>query len=243
GIEEDDETSGPDGLPGPKPGFTAQMRLQRDFLAQFARPEPPPSTQRSAVLREAAAGLPVDAAEVLLLRPGPGPATPWASAGLPASLACVAATLRLFARLMPGSVPESACDDFCRAAAKTAVTRSPELMELAGRCGLRAQALASPVEALQDMVKNNLCTCCVLLESYVGVQEDPATGEEMEDEVGFHCLLVVGGDLLGPTYVTFDPWGCRAGEVSFVSDHAMNSSSPIGFVQLMAPFDAGCGSA
>ena len=31
------------------------------------------------------------------------------------------------------------------------------------------------------------------------------TGEETEQEVGAHCIMVVGGNLLGPSYVAFDP--------------------------------------
>ncbi|CAE7364212.1 unnamed protein product, partial [Symbiodinium necroappetens] len=97
-------------------------------------------------------------------------------------------------------------------------------------CSARAS-----IEGEKDMVKNRMTACCVLLESYVGVIEDEHTGEELEEEVGSHCVLVVGGDLLGPNYVTFDPWGLRGGEVSLWQSHSMAAASPLGWVQLSLP--------
>ena len=182
-------------------------------------------------LPEAAAGLPLEAAEVLLLQPGPGPARPWC--GRSAAVACLAATQRLFARLLPGKVSEGACDEVCQLPSEGAELGTAQFMELAQRCGLAAEKVCSPVEVLDEMLKSRLSACCVLLESYVGVLEE--AGEEVEQDVGFHCLLIVGGDLLGPTYVTFDPWGPAAGEVSLWQDHALKSAKPVGYVQLTVP--------
>ena len=42
--------------------------MYRDFLAQFMRPEPPKGTTSGSCLPEAAAGLPLDAAQFLVLR-------------------------------------------------------------------------------------------------------------------------------------------------------------------------------
>ena len=33
-------------------------------------------------------------------------------------------------------------------------------------------------------------------------------------QVGAHCVMIVGGDLSGPSFVVFDPWGSQGGEVS-----------------------------
>ena len=173
----------------------------------------------------------MEAAEVLLLQPGPGPARPWC--GRSAAVACLAATQRLFARLLPGQVSEGACDEVCQLPSEGAELGTAQFMELAQRCGLAAEKVCSPVEVLDEMLKSRLSACCVLLESYVGVLEE--AGEEVEQDVGFHCLLIVGGDLLGPTYVTFDPWGPAAGEVSLWQDHALKSAKPVGYVQLTVP--------
>lgn len=69
---------------------------------------------------------------LLPVRPGPGPSTPWRA--LPASTACLAATLRLFARLVPKqSVPlvaGDACEELCRRDVGALGAASPEaLME------------------------------------------------------------------------------------------------------------------
>eukprot|EP00438_Fugacium_kawagutii_P026900 Skav209546 [mRNA] locus=scaffold2497:166208:166981:+ [translate_table: standard] len=206
-----------------KGGFSEQMKMQRDFLAQFMKPE---ISSNPTILPEAAAGLPLEAAQVLLLQAGPGPARPWQ--GRPAAVACLAAAHRLFARLLPGKVAETSCDDVCQAAGD--IWTATQLIEVAQKSGLAARSVTSPVEVLDQMLKSRLSACCVLLDSYVGVLEE--SGEEVEQEVGTHCLLVVGGDLLGPTYVTFDPWGPSLGEVSLWQEHAVRSAGPVGFVQL-----------
>mmetsp|Transcript_10909 Transcript_10909/g.19450 ORF Transcript_10909/g.19450 Transcript_10909/m.19450 type:complete len:272 (+) Transcript_10909:48-863(+) len=228
----DPDGPAPDGLPQNfKGGFSEQMRLQRDFLAQFMRHSPAPEkTQRSSAPKEAAAGLPVEAAQFLLLSPGPGPATPWM--GLPPHVACLAATLRLFARLLPGRVSETACDDLCRNFKASGLCASEELLEMVGSWGFDAKPVASAVEPLEAMVKGQPTTCCVFLESYVGVLEDPETHEEMEQEVGNHCVMIVGGDLLGPNYVTFDPWGPTGGEVAMWPDHVVKTAAAVAWVQL-----------
>eukprot|EP00931_Biecheleriopsis_adriatica_P051609 TRINITY_DN29959_c0_g1_i1.p1 TRINITY_DN29959_c0_g1~~TRINITY_DN29959_c0_g1_i1.p1 ORF type:complete len:274 (+),score=59.85 TRINITY_DN29959_c0_g1_i1:24-845(+) len=231
------DAPGPDGLPRNfKGGFSAQMQMQRDFLAGFMRPDMQTAglggAKSSTAPKEAAAGLPVEPAQVLLLSPGPGPATPWS--GLPAHVACVAATLRLFARLLPGRVSETACDELCKSHGVSAETSDAQeqILSLAQTWGLEAKLVASAVEPLEGMVRNRPATCCVILEDYVGVLEDPETREEAEQEVGKHCVLIVGGDLLGPTYVTFDPWGAASGEVSHWPDHAAKSASPVAWVEL-----------
>merc|ERR1712154_384746 len=98
--------------------------------------------------------------------------------------------------------------------------------------GLTARRVPTAEESLKAMVQNRPAACCIFLEAYVGVLEYPETGEELEQEVGNHCLLVVGGDLLGPNYVTFDPFGMRGGEVCFWSAHNVKSAAPTAFVEL-----------
>eukprot|EP00913_Durusdinium_trenchii_P027812 g26078.t2 len=170
------------------PGITfAQGENEQHIRLDFfdgQRP-PPKGTTSGSCLPEAAAGLPLDAAQFLVLRPGPGPSTPWRA--LPASTACLAATLRLFARLVPKqSVPlvaGDACEELCRRDVGALGAASPEaLMELAERNGLASNMVASPVESLEEMLKNRLAACCVWLDSYVGVLEDPSSGEELEEE-------------------------------------------------------------
>lgn len=41
-------------------------------------------------------------------------------------------------------------------------------------------------------------------------------------------VLIIGGDLLGPSYVTFDPWGPSAGEVS-VWPETLSRDEVVGF--------------
>lgn len=241
-LEDAEPALGPDGLPENfKGGFSPQMRMQKDFLAGFTRQwQEPPNSKSSAASAppEAAAGLPVESAQVLVLSPGPGPPTPWS--GLPSHAACLAATLRLFARLLRNQVSETACDDFCNAfrqkSLETACTSSlssqEELLELADAWGFEARPVPSAIETLDGMVLHRPATCCIFLDAYVGVLEDPDTGEEVEQEVGSHCILILGGDLFGPTYVIFDPWGPACGEVSLWPDHAVKSASPAAWIEL-----------
>ena len=259
-LEDAEAALGPDGLPVDfKGGFSAQMRMQRDFLAGFTRQwQEPPNCKSSAASapREAAAGLPVEAAQVLVLSQGPGPPTPWS--GLPSHAACLAATLRLFAELLRNQVKETACDEFCNRfrqksfetactsqreeLCQAAVDRKPPspfspssqeaLLELADTWGFEARPVPSAIETLDGMVLHRPATCCIFLDAYVGVLEDPDTGEEVEQEVGSHCILILGGDLLGPTYVIFDPWGPSCGEVSLWPHHAVQSASPAAWIEL-----------
>jgi len=229
---DDPDALGPDGLPQSfKGGFSEQMKTQRDFLAQFMRHSPGKKEQTSAP-KEAAAGLPVDAAQFLLLSPGPGPATPWM--GLPSHVACLAATLRLFARLLPGRVSETACDELCSnfKADLQLGSDSEQLLEMVGSWGFEAKPVISALEPMQAMVKGRPTACCVFFDAYVGVLEDPETHQESEQEVGSHCAMIVGGDLLGPNYVVFDPWGPAGGEVTTWPDHVLKTSSAVAFVQL-----------
>ncbi|CAE8629610.1 unnamed protein product [Polarella glacialis] len=218
------------------------MRTQKDYLMQFMRPGGPSSSSKASnAPPEASAGLPPEAARVLLLSPGPGPSTPWC--GLPAEYACLAATLRLFTRLgCAEQVDETACDRLCSTLAGDPIRggaegvdrsqRESSFLELAAAWGLDARPVASAIEPLEAMVKGRPTTCCIFLDAYVGVLEDPETGEESEQEVGSRCVLIIGGDLLGPTFVAFDPWGTAGGEVSLWPDHAAQAASPLSWVVL-----------
>ncbi|CAE7453379.1 unnamed protein product [Symbiodinium necroappetens] len=154
-VEVEADHGGPDGLPCDfKGGFNAQMLMQRDFLAQFLVPEQPHAAKSPNAPREAAAGLPVEAAKVLMLGPGPG-RVPWL--GLPAGVACVAATLQLFSRLLPGSVAEGMCDELCKQA--TADPSMPvELDALATRVGLVSCPVPSAVPSLQGGCGESMLT-------------------------------------------------------------------------------------
>jgi len=85
------------------------------------------------------------------------------------------------------------------------------------------------------MVQGRPVACCGLLEDYVGVLDDPETGEEMEEQVGTHCVLILGGDLLGPSYVVFDPWGIGGGQVAYWSGHDVGKAGPAAWIQLAPP--------
>mmetsp|Transcript_159574 Transcript_159574/g.488318 ORF Transcript_159574/g.488318 Transcript_159574/m.488318 type:complete len:275 (-) Transcript_159574:50-874(-) len=227
--------------------FMGQLRLQSSYLEQFLRPPAPVSD--SAASRgppELAAGLPLEAARALVFL-GPQPAgPPWQ--GLPAPLACVAAALRLFSRLMPGRIPDDACEGLCArlaaaAAAGEVAATEAALVEAAASGGLAAEPVAEPRECLEAMVRGRPSACCALLEGYVGVLEDAETGEELEKEVGSHCVLIVGGDLSGPSYVVFDPWGLNGGEAAYWSAHDTKAAAPAAWIQLSpaAPAAASAG--
>lgn len=235
-----DGTGAPLGQEGFGPG---RLSAQRAFLEQFLQPPPPPKAP-AADERGLAAGLPIEAARAVLLPcpgpelglgPGPGPC------GAAAACACLAAALRLFALLVPGLVEEGACNALLGAAlAGEAVPRpaaapGEALLELAAKWGLQARPVASALESLEVMTAGRPAACCIALEAYVGVLEDPETGEEAEQEVGSHCALVVGGDVLGPNYVVFDPWRPGGGEVAFWSAHNLASNAPVAFIQITPP--------
>lgn len=219
-----------------------QLSQQRAFIEQVMKPGAPGGGQQRPPLKEMAAGLPLDAARaLLLLGPEPGGVPCWQ--GMPAEAACFAAALRLFGRLLPGRLDEEACGRFAAAQRPSGGEPRPhgtiveELEEAATSWGLVAQRVPSAAGSLKTMVKGRPAACCAILEAYVGVLEDPATGEEVEQEVGGHCLLVVGGDLLGPSYVTFDPFGLRGGEVSFWSGHDVQAAAPVAWVELSPRLD------
>ncbi|CAK0823260.1 unnamed protein product, partial [Prorocentrum cordatum] len=125
-----------------------------------------------------------------------------------------------------------------RPGATRAGARVEGVVEAAAGCGLEARAVSSATESLEAMLQNRPTVCCVLLEAYVGVLEDPETGEETEQEVGGHCVMVVGGDLLGPGYVAFDPWGPGDGAVSFWSGHLATPAGPAAPAQPAPPAPA-----
>lgn len=211
-----------------------QLRLQRAYLEQVLNPGPPPDGHCEKAPRELAAGLPPQAAEVLLLCHGHDPA-PWR--GLGGDAACLVAALLLFDRLVPGRLSPDACERLSRhfAGARSASGRVEGFLEAAASCGLESHAAACATESLQAMLKNRPAACCALLRSYVGVVEDPDTGEESEQEVGAHCVMVVGGDLLGPSFVTFDPWGLGNGAISFWSLRDMEQAEVLGLVEVAPP--------
>merc|ERR1712048_1427964 len=96
----------------------------------------------------------------------------------------------------------------------------------------KARPVASATASLKVMARNKPAACCVLLDAYVGVIEDPETGEETEQDVGAHCMLVVGGDLTGPRYVVFDPWGLGAGEISYWTAQDIEAAAPLAWIEL-----------
>lgn len=246
--DEDGEAEDPD-MPewagnGPSPverKFMGQLGNQRAFLEQVLNPgQPPKGWQQQPPPREMAAGVPLDAAQALLLL-GPEPDGVPCWRGAPAEVACIAAALRLFGRLMPGKLDEQACGRFvakegqaCGAPQPSRESRAiaESLESAASSWGLDARRVPTAAESLKAMVKNRPTVCCVVLEAYVGVLEDPETGEELEQEVGSHCLMVIGGDLLGPSFVTFDPFGLRGGEVSFWSGHSVKAAAPAVWIEL-----------
>jgi len=240
------------GFVGSRGGVLAgHLRSQRAFLEQFLRPAPGAFEQRlRAAPRELAAGMPLEAARLLLLGgrgPGVGCADvekpPWCAreseAGggdgcFPAHLACVAIALRLFAVLLPGQAElhNGACERLCTSTACLAGSSATALFEAAHAARLAVRAVSSGVESLAAMVQNRPVACCVVLEAYVGVLEDPSTGEEFEEEVGLHCVMVLGGDISGPSYVVYDPWGPSGGEVAYWSLHDFDRASPSAWVEL-----------
>lgn len=208
-----------------------QLRLQSSYLQQFLQPREPPKGGLPSAPAEFAAGLPLDAAEALLLL-GPQGGPPWR--GLPAPLACAAAAVRLFARLLPAHFPEDACERLCQrlAMGAEAAPVGDALAAAALTAGLSARPVNEPVECLQAMVRGKPVGCCAVLEDYVGVLEEAETGEEVEEEVGKHAVLVVGGDLSGPSYVVFDPYGAKGGELLHWSAHDLEKAAPSAWVEL-----------
>lgn len=225
------------GLPpgkGSYQGFMGQLRTQRAFLEQFLYPDPPPQNGPRGP-RELAAGMPLEAARALLMRPGPT-GLPWQD--LPAHLACAAMALRLFALLLPGQVAEDASERFCVQRCSDAASGTEqrpvaeELLESALAAGLSASRVSSAAESLKAMARNCPVVCCGILEDYVAVVADSMSGEETEQEVGQHCIMVVGGDLLGPSFVVFDPWGPKGGEFAYWSGPEADQASPTSWIQL-----------
>merc|ERR1712008_32472 len=216
--------------------WKTQFSMQKAFLSQFMQPRQQ-SPQQKTPLPEMAAGLGLDAAVVLLFA-GPK-ASLWPWAGLPAHLACLAASLRLFCRLLPpgrgGQMDEGTCDELCARLSTLdvqAMDSGAALLAAASACGLVARAVPSPTDSLRAMVSGKLVACCGFLEAYVAVVNDPETGEELEQEVGTHAVLVVGGDLFSPNYVVFDPWGPRGGHAAYWSGHDATLASPTCWVEL-----------
>lgn len=226
------------GLPPPDSrgpsSLVGQLKSQREFLEQFVRQNP--LVDHEPAPREFSAGLPLEAARSLLLGPGGDGIAPQPWHGLPAHIACLAAATRLFAALLAQQAHEELCGSLCAAAASRGVqSEKPDpscIFEGADAWKLVASAVSQATDSLQTMVRNQPVACCALLEDYVGVLEDRETGEEGEVEVGAHCVMVVGGDLSGPSFVVFDPWGSEGGEVAYWSLHDLQKASPTAWVEL-----------
>jgi len=243
--------------PSPAEGSAmGQFKHQKAFLEQVMKLQTEAPPQKTSIA-EAAAGLPLEAAQALILL---GPETeglvkvPWQ--GLPYDLSCLAAASRMFSRLVP-SLGEAKCSSLCSAlrgsdvppaiAEVLAAGQSPSspsgsplpvdlrhaaLETAAVSSGFELQQVSSPIESLKAMLKGKPTACCVLLENYIAVVEDPMTGMEDEKEVGASCILIVGGDLLGPSFVAFDPFGESGGEVNYWSMPDLENSKPAAYLQL-----------
>eukprot|EP00929_Paragymnodinium_shiwhaense_P010745 TRINITY_DN115695_c0_g1_i1.p1 TRINITY_DN115695_c0_g1~~TRINITY_DN115695_c0_g1_i1.p1 ORF type:complete len:328 (-),score=71.62 TRINITY_DN115695_c0_g1_i1:39-1022(-) len=235
-----------------------QIRLTTAYLMQFLQPDPPPGSRPRTSPKEFAAGIPIEPARALLLSPtpedmathtssgsrAPAPQVPWSRAlvRLQAWETCLAASLRLFSILLPKQVPGDACMRFCQSrqaadpSSQASDAGSQRLVEAADAWGLTARAVASAVESLEAMTKNQACACCLFIDDYVAVLEDPETGEETEQEVGAHCVLILGGDLAGgPSYIVLDPLGSGqhpAGDISYWTSHEALKSSPSAWIEL-----------
>lgn len=218
--------------PGGKSHFVGQMRSTASFLEKFMN-GPPKDTLEPAP-REFYAGIPLEAARGLLLGPADAP-RPWL--GLPAHVACLAAASRLFDVLLPQQAEEGLCERLCALAASAgSMDESPSascLFEAASSWKLTASAASQATDSLQAMVRGKPVACCVVLDDYVAVLEDAETGEEAEEEVGAHCVMVIGGDLSGPNFVVFDPWGAQGGVVVFWGLHELEKAAPSAWVELV----------
>lgn len=218
-----DGADGADRAGSPRLVGLAQQRAFLETVLDARRGEA--SEVRVRAPRELAAGLPLEAARALLLL-GPDPAgAPWRR--LPAELACCAAALRLFARLV--ATEDAACSRFCGAMGDASAG-----VEIAAAWGLEMRGVHSAADTLRAMLGNRLAVCCAVLEAYIGVVEDPESGEELEVDVGAHCVMVVGGDLLG-CHVVFDPFGLRGGGLAYWSAKDFESAQVARWVELSQP--------
>lgn len=218
----------------------AQLRLQKSFLEPFLRPPPRDPNAGPTAPREAAAGLPKEAAEVLIMsQADPTRPVPWLN--FPSHLACLAAALRLFGRLIPSQESLAGASELlCQSPPGVAPGQgsgdcAEQLAQLATALELPFRQVAAATESLEVMLRNKPAACFAFLESYVAVAEDSETQEEVEHEVGQHCVLVVGGDLLSPSFVVFDPWGAKGGEVSHWQQHSFDAAKASLWVELSVP--------
>merc|ERR1719272_841599 len=93
--------------------FKAGAHTTKHWLEGFLKSNPGDPTRDGP--REFAAGLPLQAAQVLLFAGSEGlGVAPWND--LPAAIACVAAAVRTFGRLIPGFGEEGTCETFCKQA-------------------------------------------------------------------------------------------------------------------------------
>eukprot|EP00747_Dinoflagellata_sp_TGD_P182359 gnl/TRDRNA2_/TRDRNA2_36584_c0_seq1.p1 gnl/TRDRNA2_/TRDRNA2_36584_c0~~gnl/TRDRNA2_/TRDRNA2_36584_c0_seq1.p1 ORF type:complete len:260 (-),score=49.97 gnl/TRDRNA2_/TRDRNA2_36584_c0_seq1:82-861(-) len=224
-------------------GFMERLSVQRAYLEKILEQRPPPpSGPPRGLAAGLAAGLSVEITRALLFSTGGAGgavAHPWRA--LAAPFACVAAALRLFSQLMPEKVHECACERYCAVMAEESVNQSlapvEALLEAAHAMGLPARSVSSGVESLQAMVRQEPVVCCAVLEGYIGVLEHPETGEEVEHEIGQHCMMVTGGDITGPSYVVFDPWGGPGGggEVTHWRGDDLAHAAVVSWVELAPP--------
>jgi len=225
------------GYPGSASSIVEQMQSHKQFLKQFMTKGPPIDTEPAP--REFAAGVPLEAAKPLLLgataADGSRPEPPWAE--LPAHIACLAAASRLFAVLLPEQAQEGLCEKLCATAATSGLAgEKPNascLFEAAQSWQLAASGASRAIDSLDAMVRNEPVVCCALLDDYVAVLAEEETGFEAEEEVGAHCVMVVGGDISGPSFVVFDPWGSKGGEVSYWTLHDLEKAAPSAWVELV----------
>mmetsp|Transcript_45618 Transcript_45618/g.108575 ORF Transcript_45618/g.108575 Transcript_45618/m.108575 type:complete len:273 (+) Transcript_45618:68-886(+) len=226
-----------EGQQGEPAGFSAQMKAQKKFLEQFLKK--PVVVEQTEVHREFAAGLPLEVAEMLLASTASSSgALPWQ--GLPAHHACAAAALALLAQLVPQQVAAPACERYCTSARQSMTGSSMSIEPVAavvealqeGALPLEAEPVAEGLHSVHKMVENKPTMCCLFLDNYVAVLEDDVSGEETEEEVGAHCLLVFGGDLSGPRYCVYDPWGDKGGSCSYWSAHEVKQAGPIAWLEL-----------
>merc|ERR1719265_2677352 len=177
------------------------MRSHKEFLQQFMKGVP--AEELEPAPREFAAGVPLEAARALLLgQEGSESRQPWQ--GLPSHVACLAVASRLFAALLPEQGQQGACERLCAAAVSSdagidaTTPSSAAVFEAAAAWQLSSTAASRPTDSLEAMVRNEPVAVCVPLDDYVAVLENPETGEEVEEEVGKHCIMFVGGDLSVP---------------------------------------------
>eukprot|EP00746_Dinoflagellata_sp_MGD_P166339 gnl/MRDRNA2_/MRDRNA2_96157_c0_seq1.p1 gnl/MRDRNA2_/MRDRNA2_96157_c0~~gnl/MRDRNA2_/MRDRNA2_96157_c0_seq1.p1 ORF type:complete len:269 (+),score=61.13 gnl/MRDRNA2_/MRDRNA2_96157_c0_seq1:76-882(+) len=226
-LDEDPERSGKE--------LGKQIKQTRTFLEYALKQQ---SMEGTGGVSKSGAGLPLEAAGAIL----PLGARE-ALRGLPADLACVAAAARVLGELVPDKV---APDAFAQCAAAACTARSmgnpqenvgisiERVTEEAAAFGIQTRVVSSAQESLVTMTRGEAVVSLIVLEDYVAVHEDAETGEEAEEEVGSHCVVVLGGDLAaGPSFVVFDPHHSGTKSVSFWSSIELSNAHPKAIIELL----------